>query len=103
LECVGQLALLIFHEVYLEYHQLHDFPPPFSSESKPWIRIATDNQGLITRIKAGLATMTVFAGAGLCPEYDIVNKILACTRHLPIPLAWEHVKVTMMLERNGAS
>jgi hypothetical protein len=44
------------------------------------------------RIKAGLATTTVFADAGLSPEYDIVNEIIEITRRLPLPLVWEHVK-----------
>jgi hypothetical protein len=60
--------------------------------NQPWIRIATDNQGLITRIKDGLAARTRFAGAGLSPEYDVVNEIIAITQRLPFPLKWEHVK-----------
>jgi hypothetical protein len=47
-EGVGQLALVMFLELYAEYHNLNDIP---ISLTEPWIRIATDNQGLITRIK----------------------------------------------------
>ena len=39
--------------------------PPVRPNGAPWIQVATDNQGLILRIKAGLATTTTFAGAGL--------------------------------------
>ena len=49
---------------------------------------------ILPRIKARLATNTAFAGAGLSPEYDVVNEILEITarRLLPIKLKWEHVK-----------
>jgi hypothetical protein len=63
-------------------------PPP----TEPWIRIATDNQGLIERIRSGLATKTVFAGAGLNADYNIVNEIVNITQSLSFPLVWEHVK-----------
>jgi hypothetical protein len=91
-EGIGQLALLVFLETYTTYYQLQNIPPPQSSPSEPWIRIATDNQGLITRIKEALASPTKFAGAGLASEYDVVNEIVEITRRLPIPLVWEHVK-----------
>jgi hypothetical protein len=91
-EGIGQLALLVFLETYMTYYQLHIIPPPRSFPSEPWIHIATDNQGLITRIKQGLASATKFAGAGLASEYDVVNEIIEITRRLPIPLIWEHVK-----------
>jgi hypothetical protein len=91
-ESVGQLALLVFLETFLDYYQLHDIAIPAFPESAPWLRITKDNQGLIDRIKSGLATKTMFAGAGLSPEYDVVHDILETTRRLPIPLTWEHVK-----------
>jgi hypothetical protein len=50
-EGIGQLALLVSLETHMTYYQLHNIPPPWSFPSEPWIRIATDNQGLITRIK----------------------------------------------------
>ena len=62
-------------EAFLAYYQLLDINPPGQSNNEPWIRIATDNQGLILRIKAGLATTTAFAGTGLSPEYDAVNEL----------------------------
>jgi hypothetical protein len=90
---VGQLAILVFIEAYLDYHQLHDVQiPSFNAVADPWLRIATDNQGLIARIKTGLAPKTVFAGAALSPEYDIINEIQDIIRRLPIKLVWEHVK-----------
>jgi hypothetical protein len=51
------------------------FNPSYLPDSDPWLRIAADNQGLIDRIKSGLATnKMVFAGAAaLCSEYDVVN------------------------------
>jgi hypothetical protein len=58
----------------------------------PWLRIATDNQGLINRIRSGLTTWTAFAGAALCSEYDIVNETTELERRLPVRLQWEHVK-----------
>ena len=83
----------MFLDTFLTYYQLLAIPlPPTVTPETPWIRIATDNQGLILRIKAGLATTTAFAGAALSPEYDVVHEIIAITRRLPIPLAWEHVK-----------
>jgi hypothetical protein len=102
---VGQLAILVFIEVYLDYHQLHDIQiPQFKAVADPWLRIATDNQGLIARIKTGVATKTVFAGAALSPEYDIINEILAIITRLPIKLVWEHVKGdTKMKRRSGTS
>jgi hypothetical protein len=92
-EGMGQLALLVFLDAYLEYHQLQDITiPTFPSGSDPWLRIATDNQGLISRIKSGLATKTVFAGAALSPEYDVVNEILDTVKRLTLTVVWEHVK-----------
>jgi hypothetical protein len=38
----------------IDYHQLHDVQiPSFDAVADPWLRIATDNQGLIARIKTG--------------------------------------------------
>jgi hypothetical protein len=93
-ESVGQLALLVFLEAFFGYYQLHDIVIviPTFPDSAPWLRIATDNQGLINRIKSGPPTKTAFAGAGLSPEYDVVHEILEISRRLPIPLTWEHVK-----------
>ena len=90
---IGQLPLPVFLEAFLAYYQLLDINPPPWLNNEPWIRIPTENQGLILRIKAGLATTTAFASAGLIsPEYDVVNEILEITPRLPIPLKWEHVK-----------
>jgi hypothetical protein len=58
----------------------------------PWLRIATDNKGLIDRIRSRLTTRTVFADVTLCSEYDIVNEITELERRLPVRLQWEHVK-----------
>jgi hypothetical protein len=91
-EIVSQLALLVFLETFIDYYQLHDIVTPSLPNSALWIRIATDNQGLIDRIQSSLATKMTFAGAGLRPEYDVVHEILEITRRLPIPLTWEHVK-----------
>jgi hypothetical protein len=91
-EGIGQLALLAFLEAFANYFQLLDLPLNHCSSSDPWIRIATDNQGLIQRITAELDTPTVFAGAGLNAECDVVHKILEITRRLPFPLVWERVK-----------
>jgi hypothetical protein len=94
-EGVGQLALLVFLETYTTYHQLQDLPRPrphYHATADPWNRIATDNQGLIARIKSGLAAKTVFAGATLSAEYGVVHEILEITKRLPFPLIWEHVK-----------
>jgi hypothetical protein len=56
-EGIGQLATLVFFEAYLDFHQLHDTQIPiFPADTDPWIRMATDNQGLISRIMTGLAT-----------------------------------------------
>jgi hypothetical protein len=91
-EGIGQLAALVFLEAFTSYYQLHDLSiPPSTTAVAPWIRIATDNLGLIQHIETGLATKTVFAGVALSPEYDIVNEILEITNRLPIPLSWEHV------------
>jgi hypothetical protein len=91
-ESVGQLALLVFLETFVDYYQLHDIVTPSLPDSAPWIRIATDNQGLIDQIQSSLATKTTFAGAGLRPQYDVVHEIQEITRRLPTPLTWEHVK-----------
>jgi hypothetical protein len=91
-EGIGQLALLVFLEAFATYFQLLDVPLHHCSSSDPWIRIATDNQGLIQRITPELAAPTVFAGAGLTAEYDVVHEIVEITRRLPFPLVWEHVK-----------
>ena len=40
--------------------------PIFLPQSTPWLRIATNNEGLIKHILAGLATTTAFACAALC-------------------------------------
>jgi hypothetical protein len=92
-EGVGQLSLLVFIDAYITYHGLQDVPTPLiPPKSTPWLRIATDNEGLIKRIRAGLATTTVFAGAALCSEYDVVNEIVEIERRLPFRLTWEHVR-----------
>jgi hypothetical protein len=92
-EGIGQLAILVFFEAYLDFYQLHNTQIPiFPADTDPWIRMATDNQGLISRIKTGLATQTVFAGAAPIHEYDGIHEILAITRRLPFQLVWEHVK-----------
>jgi hypothetical protein len=91
-EGIGQLALLVFLEAFVEYYELKDIPPPSTDRTEPWFRIATDNQGMIAHIKQSLATQTKFAGAGFSPEYDGVNETVKITRCLPFPLTWEHVK-----------
>ena len=58
-EGIGQLALIVFLEAFLAYYQLLNINPPVQNNDVPWIRIATDNNGL--------ATTTAFAGAGLSP------------------------------------
>jgi hypothetical protein len=79
-EGIGQLALLVFLEIYVEFYNLQDIPCPPPTPKSPWIRIATDNQGLmITRIREGLESKTKFAGAGLSSEYDVVNEIIEIT------------------------
>jgi hypothetical protein len=66
---VGQLAILVFIKVNLDYDQLHDVQlPQFHAAADPWLRIATDNQGLIAHVRMGVATKTVFAGAALSPK-----------------------------------
>jgi hypothetical protein len=56
--------MLVFFEAYILYHGLQDIPTPMlPTESAPWLCIATDNEGLITRITEGLATKKTFAGA----------------------------------------
>jgi hypothetical protein len=67
-------------------------PPRYHATADPWNRIATDNQGLIARIKDGLTSKTVFAGAALSAEYEVVHEIIEITNRLPLPLTWEHVK-----------
>jgi hypothetical protein len=93
-EGIGQLALLVvFIEVYITYYLLDDLPEPAATpDSEPWLRIATDNKGLIERIQTGLETQKIFASAALRPEYDVVNEILEITKRLALPLKWEHVK-----------
>jgi hypothetical protein len=92
-EGIGQLALLVFLDAYITYYNLDDLSAPADTpDSEPWLIIATDNKGLITRIQSGLETQKVFASAALHPEYDVVNEILEITRRLALPLKWEHVK-----------
>jgi hypothetical protein len=67
---------------------LYRILPP---KTKPWLRITTDNNGLISRITTGTATITAFAGAALCSEYDVVHEIVEIERRLPFRLQWEHV------------
>jgi hypothetical protein len=98
---IGQLALLVFLETFFEYCQLHDLPIPPQAPLDPWLRIATDNQGLINRIRSGLAATVAFAGAALTSEYNFVHEIIAITRRLPIPLVWEHVKGHQDAQKNG--
>jgi hypothetical protein len=89
---VGQLSLLVFLEVYVACYGLHDVSTPIlPPRTKPWLRIATDNDGLISRITTGTATTTAFAGAALCSEYDVVYEIVEIERRLPFRLQWEHV------------
>jgi hypothetical protein len=90
---IGQLALLAFLEAFATCFQMHDLPlhqhfPP----SDPWIRIATDKQGLIQCITAELATPTAFAGTGLSAKCNLVHEIVEIAQRLPFPLVWEHVK-----------
>ena len=90
---MDQLSLLVFAEAYITYHGLQDIPTPiFPFKSTPWLRIATDNEGLTKRILSGLATTTAFAGAALLSEYDVVNEIIEIERQLPFRLTWEHVR-----------
>jgi hypothetical protein len=89
---ISQLILLIFLETFATYYQLQDMYIPQYPQTEPWIRIATNNQGLVKCIRSGLATMTVFAGAGLNADYNIVNEIVNITHCLPPPLIWEHAK-----------
>jgi hypothetical protein len=55
---LGQPAILVFLEAFFDYYQLHDIVIPTFPDSAPWLRIATDNHGLIDRIMSGLATKT---------------------------------------------
>jgi hypothetical protein len=93
-EGIGQLALLVFLDAYITYYQLEGLSAPEEpNDSEPWLRIATDNKGLIYHsITTGLASKSVFASEGLRPEYDVVNEILETTRRLALPLTWEHGK-----------
>jgi hypothetical protein len=92
-EGVGQLSLLVFFEAYILYHGLQDIPTPvLPPESDPWLRIATDNEDLITHITQGLTTKKTFTGAALCSEYDVLFEIVEIARRLPVKLTWEHVK-----------
>jgi hypothetical protein len=52
----------------------------------------TGYEGLIKRIRASLATTTVFSGAALCSEYNVVNEIVDIERRLQFRLTWEHVR-----------
>jgi hypothetical protein len=77
-EGIRQLAILVFIEAYLDLHGLHNLPIlTFPAKSEQWIRITTDNKGLISRIKTGIATKMVFARATLSPKFDVLNEILA--------------------------
>jgi hypothetical protein len=91
---IGQLSLMVFLEAFHLRHGLHDIPTPnFPPKSTPWMRIATDDKGLVfKRIRSGLATTTAFTGASLCAECDVVNKITEIERRLPFRLKWEHVR-----------
>ena len=103
-ERAGQLTILIFLKVYLDYHQLHDIPTPtptFLIDSAPWLHIATNNEGLISRIQKGMATKTVFTGAVLSPEYDLVHEILSIIHHLLSHYAGSTSKDTKTNVRNG--
>jgi hypothetical protein len=83
----------VFLDAYITYYNLDDLSAPIDTpDSEPWLRIATDNKGLISCIQTGLDTKTVFASAALRPEYDVVNEILDIARRLALPLKWEHVK-----------
>ena len=87
------MSFMVFAEAYIAYHGLQDLATPiFPPKSTPWLRIATDNEGLIKRILSCLATTTAFAGAALCSEYDVVNEIIEIERRLPFRLTWEHVR-----------
>jgi hypothetical protein len=59
-----------FIEACLDYHLLQALllPGYFPPYSNLWIRITTNNQGLIDYIMTGLATKTVFAGTVFCSE-----------------------------------
>ena len=103
-EGIGQLALLVFLESFLACCQLLDLPIPILPDDTPWIRIATDNQGLLIRIAAELATTTAFAGAGLSPEYDVVHEIIEITRRLPThPSNGNTSKATKTQSANGTN
>ena len=64
-------------------------PPP---NVKSWPGIATDNDRLIKCARSGLATDAAFAGAVLCSECDMVNKIAEMERRLPFRLTRERVR-----------
>jgi hypothetical protein len=91
-EAIGQLALMIFLETYVTFYHLQDIPGMNPQTTEPWIRIATDNKGVLSRIDTALMAKTVLAGAGLAPEYDAVNEIILICRRLPLHFTWEHVK-----------
>jgi hypothetical protein len=58
-EGVGQLLLLVFLEVYIACYGLHGVSTPIlPPKTEPWQRIATNDDGLISRITTSTATTT---------------------------------------------
>jgi hypothetical protein len=83
----------VFIEAYIDYYQRHDLQVPDAAiDSAPWLRIATDNKGLIEQLTSEIQTKIAFAGAALCAEYDVVHATVEIEGRLPFRLKWEHVK-----------
>jgi hypothetical protein len=83
---------MAFLKTYVTFYHLQNVPGRNPQTTEPWIQIATDNTGVLSRIDTALTAKTVFAGAGLAPEYDAVNEIILICRQLPLHFTWEHVK-----------
>jgi hypothetical protein len=97
-EGLSHLSLFVFLRAFITFHRPTVFQPPSIVETVrpqhgPWIRAATDNQGLITRLaQAFQRSSAPFPSDALRAEYDVIISITSIVQSLPLPIQWEHVK-----------
>jgi hypothetical protein len=97
-EGLSHLSLLVFIQSFLDFHELIIHKPIAPTDTarprrRPWIRAATDNQGLLTRIDQAIRHISSpFPSDGLRAEYDIISGIMAIVLSLHFTIHWEHVK-----------
>jgi hypothetical protein len=97
-EGLSHLSLFVFLQAFLSFHRpiVHRPLPDTDTalpRQRPWIRAATDNQGLLKRMAQALERISYpFPSDAFRAEYDVIVGLTTIIQSLPFTIHWEHVK-----------